>query len=111
MIEETLVPGAVVSEVARRHGLAPQQLFTWRRQARQPAGADAATMAAQFVPAVVESALPEGAVRRRQRQRTRPVDRASGIIEVEIEGVCVRIGRGADAKTIAVVIRALKAGT
>ncbi len=31
MIEETLVPGAVVSEVARRHGLAPQQLFTWRR--------------------------------------------------------------------------------
>ena len=57
MIEETLVPGAVVSEVARRHGLAPQQLFTWRRQARQPAGADA-TEAPQFVPAVVESALP-----------------------------------------------------
>jgi transposase len=35
MIEETLVPGAVISEVARRHGLSPQQLFTWRRQARQ----------------------------------------------------------------------------
>jgi transposase len=111
MIEETLVPGAVVSEVARRHGLAPQQLFTWRRQARQPAGADAATEVPQFVPAVVERALPEGAVRRRQRQRTRPVDRASGIIEVEIEGVSVRVGRGADAKTVAVVIRALKAGT
>ena len=27
MIEETLVPGAVVSEVARRHGFAPQQLL------------------------------------------------------------------------------------
>ena len=26
--EETLVPGAVVSSVARRHGLTPQQLFT-----------------------------------------------------------------------------------
>jgi transposase len=111
MIEETLVPGAVVSEVARRHGLAPQQLFTWRRQARQPAGADAATEVPQFVPAVVESALAEGAARRRQRQRARPVDRASGIIEVEIEGVSVRVGRGADAKTVAVVIRALKAGT
>jgi len=110
MIEETLVPGAVVSEVARRHGLAPQQLFTWRRQARQPAGADA-TEAPQFVPAVVESALPEGAARRRQRQRARPVDRGSGIIEVEIEGVSVRVGRGADVKTVAVVIRALKAGT
>ena len=111
MIEETLVPGAVVSAVARRHGLAPQQLFTWRREARQPAGADAATEAPQFVPAVVESALPEGVVRRRQRQRARPVDRASGIIAVEIEGVSVRVGRGADAKTVAVVIRALKAGT
>ena len=110
MIEETLVPGAVVSEVARRHGLAPQQLFTWRRQARQPAGADAATEVPQFVPAVVESVLPEGAARRRQRQRARPVDRV-GIIEVEIEGVSVRVGRGADAKTVAVVIRALKAGT
>ena len=110
MIEETLVPGAVVSEVARRHGLAPQQLFTWRRQARQPVGADAATAAPQFVPAVVESALPAGGVRRRPRQRARPADRA-GIIEVEIEGVSVRVGRGADAKTVAVVIRALKAGT
>ena len=35
IVEETLVPGAVVSEVARRHGLSPQQVFTWRRQARQ----------------------------------------------------------------------------
>ncbi len=111
MIEETLAPGAVVSEVARRHGLAPQQLFTWRRQARRPAGADAAAEVPQFVPAVVESALSEGEVRRRQRRRTGPVDRLSGIIEVEIEGVSVRVGRGADAKTVAAVIRALKAGT
>jgi transposase len=111
MIEETLVPGAVVSEVARRHGLAPQQLFTWRRQARQLAGTDTATEAPQFVPAVVESVLPEGTARRRPRQRARPVDLGSGIIEVEIEGVSVRVGRGADVKTVAVVIRALKAGT
>jgi transposase len=111
MIEETLVPGAVISEVARRHGLAPQQLFTWRRQAREPAGADAVTEVPKFVPAVVESALPEGPVRRRKRQRARPVDQASGVIELEIEGVSVRVGRGADAKTVAVVIRALKAGT
>src|ERR1700739_4746048 len=100
IVEETLAPGAVVSEVARRHGLAPQQLFTWRRQARQPAGANAATQAPQFVPAVVGSVLREGVARRRQRQRARPVDWTSGIIEVEIEGVSVRVGRGADAKTV-----------
>lgn len=65
----------------------------------------------QFVPAVVESALPEAASGRRQRQRARPLDRASGIIEVEIEGVSVRVGRGADAETVTMVIRALKACT
>ncbi|WFU14853.1 transposase [Bradyrhizobium sp. CB3481] len=48
-MEETLVPGAVVSEIARGHGLTPQQVFTWRRQARRqpPPMADDP----QFVPA------------------------------------------------------------
>jgi Transposase len=31
---ESLKPGANVSEVARRHGLSPQQLFGWQREAR-----------------------------------------------------------------------------
>lgn len=31
---ESLAPGANVSEVARRSGLFPQQLFAWRREAR-----------------------------------------------------------------------------
>ena len=39
ILEETLVPGAVVSAVARRHDLTPQQLFTWRREARKRAEA------------------------------------------------------------------------
>lgn len=109
IVEETLVPGAVVSDVARRHGLTPQQLFGWRRQARQPAsGTDTETP--QFVPAVVAASLPERAVRRGRRKRTRQVDRTSGSIEVEIEGVTVRIGRGAEAKTVAAVLRVLKAG-
>ncbi|WP_181183896.1 transposase [Prosthecodimorpha hirschii] len=36
IVGETLEPGAVVSEVARRHGLTPQQVFAWRREARNP---------------------------------------------------------------------------
>lgn len=35
IIEEALVPGAVISGVARRNGLTPQQLFTWLRQVRR----------------------------------------------------------------------------
>jgi transposase len=37
IIAESLEPGANVSEVARRHGMRPQQLFTWRREARAAA--------------------------------------------------------------------------
>jgi hypothetical protein len=35
IIEESLAPGALVSAVARRHGLTAQQLFTWPRGARR----------------------------------------------------------------------------
>jgi transposase-like protein len=34
IVEETLVPGAKVTEVARRNGVGASLLFTWRRQAR-----------------------------------------------------------------------------
>jgi len=109
-VEETLVPGAIVSDVARRNGLTPQQVFTWRRQARRPVASEAAGL--KFVPAVVDPASPARPSRGRPRKGTRQVDQSSGTIEVEIEGsISVRIGRGADAKTVSVVLRALKAST
>jgi len=55
IIEETLVAGAVVSDVARRHVLSPQQLFTWRRQARRPAAESADAEGPKFVSAVVDA--------------------------------------------------------
>jgi transposase len=109
IVEETLVPGVVVSEVARRSGLTPQQVFTWRRQARQLMAS--AAKAPKFVPVVLGPALPARPSRGRPRKRTRQVDRTSGSIEVEIEGVSVRIGRGAESKTVAAVLRALKGST
>jgi transposase len=109
VVEETLLPGAVVSEVARRRGLTPQQVFTWRRQVRRPA-AGTEDAAPKFVPAVVETAPPAGVALGRRRKRTPDVDRTCGRIEVEIAGMTVRIGRGADAKMVAAVLRALKAG-
>ena len=110
IVEETLAPGVVVSEVARRHGLSPQQLFGWRRQARQPVVVTSAdTQAPQFVPAVIEAELPETRVRRRSRSPMRQADHFCGIIAIELAGVTVRVGRGADAKTVATVLRALKA--
>ena len=37
IVEETYAPGVTVSLVARQHGIAPNQLFTWRRLAAQGA--------------------------------------------------------------------------
>ncbi|TCM51108.1 transposase [Rhizobium sp. PP-F2F-G48] len=110
ILEETLAPGAVVSEVARRHGLRPQQVFGWRREAR--IGPGAGSVVPSFVPVMVEGMHPAQAVlptKPKRRRRTAP--RPSGGIELEIEGVVVRVGSGTNAKTIAAVIQALKGGS
>ena len=110
ILEETLVPGAVVSAVARRHGLTPQQVFTWRREARKAA----APVPAMFVPAVVtpEPAAAEPTstkVPRRRARQPSPRHRAAAIA-LDVGGVTVRIENGASAATIAAVIGALKGG-
>src|SRR5258707_6668316 len=47
IIEETLAPGAVVTEIARRHGIATSLVFTWRRRARLATVASAARQVVQ----------------------------------------------------------------
>jgi transposase len=106
IVAESVTSGESVCSVARRHGLSPQQLFGWRRQARQPAAANGHADTPQFVPAIVEAQVVERAIP--GRKRTRPAGLSSGIIEVEIDGVTVRVGRGAEAKIVAAVLRALK---
>ena len=58
IIAETMEPGMTVSLVARRHGIAPNQLFSWRRLANQ--GALTATQAEEdVVPASAYKALAD----------------------------------------------------
>jgi transposase len=106
IVAESYGGGETVCGVARRHGLTPQQLFTWRRLARPQA------MAAppMFVPAIVETAEPEAPVPLKMRRRVRRRPNADGI-ELEIAGVDVRIGSGAKPQAIEAVIRALKANS
>ena len=104
IIAESDSTGETVCAVARRHGLTPQQLFTWRRLARRSAVA----LPPMFVPAVVERSEPEpskGALSPRPHRRR---SRSEGI-ELEISGVEVRVGADARRRTIEAVIRALKA--
>src|SRR4029077_19020774 len=69
IVAETLVPGARVSEVARRWQICSQQVFGWRRAMRQ----DVASVSSErrmpatpgFVP-IVSEALPAATVQRRR---------------------------------------------
>lgn len=108
IVAESYEVGVSVSAVARRYALSPQQLFAWRRAARQPLAASSVPEPL-FVP-TVETAPPSELARTRPaRKSKRKAARDAGVIELEIDGIAMRVGRGADARTVAAVIRALKA--
>src|ERR1700758_3664368 len=98
IVAESYGGGETVCGVARRHGLTPQQLFTWRRLARPP------VLAAQsmVVPAILERAEPESPVPVNTRRRVRRRANADAI-ELEIGGVDVRIDSGAKPQPIEAV--------
>jgi transposase len=111
IVAEIVASGESVSAVARRHGLSPQQLFGWRRELQASQTALSLAEELQFVPAVLDVTPSSPSVRRQSKMRRRRVEPGSGLIEVEIGGVTVRVGRGADAKSVTAVLRALKDST
>jgi len=110
IVAEIVTSGDSVCGVARRHGLSPQQLFGWRRQMRESQVGLSEADGLQFVPAVVDVASSASPVRRQRKAPQCKAEPGAGTIEVEIDGVTVRVGRGADVKTVRAVLRALKAG-
>ena len=95
VVAESDAPGAVVSAVARRWQIAPQQLFTWRREARA-ASLEARRGEAAFVPVVAE---PPGA----------EVAASEAIVEVVLGGAVVRVSPGVDLGLLSAVLRAVRA--
>ena|SRR5690242_4618103 len=106
IVGEIASSGDSVCAVARRHGLSPQQLFGWRRRLRDAEAASVEAGGLEFVRAVVDADPPAVASRGDLRLKAE----IAAPIEVEIGDVKIRIGRGADAATLAMVLRALKVG-
>jgi transposase len=104
IVAESYVDGETVSGVARRHGLTPQQLFGWRREARQRAEGSADAGGAVFAPVIVEASRPHSDA---------PIAVAASngtlVVEVVIGAATVRIPPGIDAVTLATVLRAVRA--
>ena len=109
IVAESYAPGRTVCGVGRRHGLTPDQLFTWRRLARR-ARLPVQEPPVRFVPAVVEASPGLPPPPASQPWRTRRPGPVMGI-EVEMDGIVVRIGSGSSPEAIAAVIRALRAAS
>ena len=111
IVAESLADGAVISEVARRHGLSPQQLFGWRSRLRNAVKDSTALSDATpaFVPAIVEDEPPSPAA------PALPTVVAMGAvgmtpapIEIAVGGVIVRVRGEADPRALTTVLKALR---
>jgi transposase len=108
IVLESRAPGAVVSEVARRHGLTPQQLFGWRREEFRAAvtgcNVSPAAVRSTFTPVVVRGS----SVAEQGRAVTRPtVEKV--LIEITIGEVAIHLREGVTARMIAAVLQAVRA--
>jgi transposase len=101
IVAESFAPGAIVSDVARRHDISPQHLFAWRKAARGGRLSLPAEAAPLFVPVVTEL-RGEGGMSGADR---------SSLITIEIGGAVVRVARSADPAWLRDVLRAVKAAT
>lgn len=102
VVAETAQPGAVVTEVARRWEVTPQQVFDWRRRARKALAATTAAAEPGFVPIVAETPA------RSSPEPVAALPRATPAIEVTLAGAVLRVAPGTDADLLTMVLRAIR---
>ena len=100
IVAEALVKGVVVSEVARRHDIAPSQLFGWMRRFR-PEAVTASVDPPTFAPLALDLAPVMHPV------ATLPPERPVAI-EISVGIATVRIRGAVDSRSLAAVLKALK---
>jgi len=95
IVAETLVSGASVSEIALKHGVNANLVFTWRRDPRF----DGVLDEERFLPVMVEAG-----------DQAAPVDSSvSGRMDIELGcGTLLRVDRSVDGRALARVLWALR---
>jgi transposase len=104
IVAEAAQPGVVVSEIARRWQVTPQQVFDWRRQMRQALAATMTVTSASpaFVPMIAMGHVSTS-------DPAAPACRSGPRIEVRLAGAELRIAPGTDAALLSMVLRAVRA--
>ena len=104
IIAESSRDGVVISDVARRHGLRPQQLFNWRNEFRKRKTGLLCGGTPAFAPVMIADGRPSAAP---AETPARVAD--APLIEIVLDGATVRTRGAVDAKALAAVLRAVKA--
>lgn len=108
IIEETLAPGAKVTEVARRNGIAASVVFTWRRQARTVEKIGTCFAPVQIVAAETSEQAAKVVPEADRRARSVSVAR-TGLIEIDFGSRGrVRVDAQVDADALARVLDVLE---
>jgi transposase len=127
ILVESAMPGANVSDVARRHGMSPQQLFAWRREARalfgedghethsSPSPAGSSAVAAEpplslSAPAFAQVVIAPLRTSPTLPPTTAPLSepRPAGTIEIVIGGATVRVTGEVAGETLIAVLAAVR---
>jgi transposase len=111
IVRESLEPGAVVSEVAQRHGLTRWQLYEWRRKARaagdqarpaQPKRDVSTSKPVEALPAFAPVVMAAPAM------PLQPTASEGSLVEIAIGGVSVRVRGVVDVEGLVAVLNAVR---
>jgi len=106
IVAEAMLPGAKVTEIARRHGISRSLLYTWRREADQRRESDGvASGLPDLVPVVIADTAPRGTAGHEHRSAAKP----SGTIEIALPGsVRVTVRGRIEERVLRAVLSALR---
>jgi transposase len=92
--EESLQPGASVAVIARSYGVNANQVFHWRKLLRE-GRLDVKTASMQLMPVRIAEVIED---------KTRAAYRQTGIIQIELGRVRIRVEGSADPETLRTIL-------
>ena len=102
LVALTLAPGSCIADIARAHGVHPQLLYTWRRQAKMGKLVLPASDAPEFAALMIDDAVPAPPI------HSSTSGNETAAIAIEVGGVTVRLPDDADVNRIAGIASALR---
>ena len=107
IVAESYEPGVSVSQVARRHDVNANLVFTWRRRARSDEVGDAPALVPVRI--VAETTAPSSSRDAPRPELGSTCQRPVSMMEIDLgDGRCVRVGRDVDAAALRRVLSVLE---